>query len=179
MTHQHKKQKFNCWEFKKCGREKGGANTAELGVCPASIETVLDGVHDGENSGRACWVMEGTLCAASIQGSFLDKFKKCISCDFFQQVEAQEGRDLKNAKDLLRIVEAKAAQMVTEKIQAQPHSVAACQGCGQELCISIGPKWKVNIVGLLEFECRNCGRIARTKGLLNEQPDNTIVLSIN
>jgi len=179
MGHKDKLQKMNCWEFKECGREKGGANTAELGVCPASIEAVLDGVHDGENCGRACWVMEGTLCAASVQGSFLEKFKKCITCDFFQQVEAQEGRDLKNAKDLLRIVEAKAAQTVSGKIQAQPHSVAVCQGCGQELSISIGPNWKVNVVGLLEFECRNCGRIARTKGLLYEKPENTIVLHIN
>jgi hypothetical protein len=25
----------NCWEFKKCGMEKGGAKATELGVCPA------------------------------------------------------------------------------------------------------------------------------------------------
>lgn len=26
--------KFNCWEFKQCGREPGGANS-QLGSCPA------------------------------------------------------------------------------------------------------------------------------------------------
>lgn len=76
MSHKDKGKKLNCWEFKKCGREKDGANTADLGVCPASTETALHGVHDGTNSGRACWVMEGTLCAASVQGSFFRKIQK-------------------------------------------------------------------------------------------------------
>lgn len=178
MSHKDKTKKLNCWEFKECGREKGGANVAELGVCPASIDKVLHGVHDGENCGRACWVMEGTLCAASVQGSFLEKFKKCIACNFFHEVEAQEGRDLKNAKDLLQIVEARSAQQVAEKIQAQPHLVAVCPGCGQELNISISPNWKLNIVGLLEFECRHCGRTVRTKGLLAEDPSSTIVWNV-
>jgi hypothetical protein len=120
--------------------------------------------------------MEGTLCSASVQGSFLEKFKKCISCTFFHEVETQEGRDLKNAKDLLRIVEAKAVQQVNEKLQVQPHAVAVCKGCGQELCISISPTWKVNVVGLVEFECRNCGRTVRTKGLLAEESENIVVL---
>ncbi|MGD0283853.1 MAG: two-CW domain-containing protein, partial [Dissulfurispiraceae bacterium] len=26
---------MNCWEFKKCGREMGGVNIEQLGVCPA------------------------------------------------------------------------------------------------------------------------------------------------
>lgn len=176
MGQQHDKKKLNCWEFKGCGREKGGANVLGLGVCPASTETVLDGVHGGANSGRACWVMEGTLCAASVQGSFLEKFKRCISCDFFHEVEGLEGFDLKNAKELLQIVEAKATQQVNEKIQTQPHTIAVCRGCGQELRISISPTWQVNIVGLVEFACRNCGQIVRTKGLLAEEPENIIGL---
>ena len=179
MTHKDKNQKFNCWEFKKCGREKGGANTADLGVCPASTETALHGVHDGTNSGRACWVMEGTLCAASVQGSFLEKFKKCITCDFFHLIEAQEGRDLKNAKDLLRIIEAGTVQEVSEKIKAKAHSVAVCQGCGQELGITISPNWKVNVVGLLEFQCKTCKTIVRTKGLLAAEAGTTVELNLN
>ncbi|MDD5758156.1 MAG: hypothetical protein PHI06_03635 [Desulfobulbaceae bacterium] len=178
MGHKEKEHKPNCWEFKKCGREKGGANAVDLGVCPASIETALHGVHDGTNSGRACWVLDGTLCAASVQGSFLEKFKKCITCDFFHLIEAQEGRDLKNAKDLLRIIEAETVQEVSEKIKAKAHPVAVCQGCGQELCISISPNWRVNIVGLLEFECCHCKRVIHTKGLLAEDPRATIELSV-
>jgi len=26
---------MNCWEFMKCGREKGGAKATDLGICPA------------------------------------------------------------------------------------------------------------------------------------------------
>lgn len=178
MGHKHKGHKLNCWEFKKCGREKGGTNVAELGVCPAAIETVLHGVHDGENSGRACWVMEGTLCAATVQGTFLEKFKKCITCNFFHEVEAQEGKDLHNARELLRIVEAKAPQQENVAIQPQVHAVATCQGCGQKLSLSISPHWKVNIVGLLEFECCHCKRVVRTKGLLADDPSTTIEFNV-
>ena len=40
--------KQNCWEFKGCGREPGGENIADCGICPASIEEKLDGIHGGE-----------------------------------------------------------------------------------------------------------------------------------
>jgi len=38
-------KKLNCWEFKQCGREAGGAHVDEFGVCPATKEQRLDGVH--------------------------------------------------------------------------------------------------------------------------------------
>jgi hypothetical protein len=47
--------KMNCWQVKKCGREPGGGNEAQLGVCPAATETALQGVNGGKNGGRACW----------------------------------------------------------------------------------------------------------------------------
>ncbi|MHB8843380.1 MAG: two-CW domain-containing protein [Nitrospirota bacterium] len=53
----------NCWEFKRCGREAGDNKVKELGMCPVSTEQRLDGVHDGECAGRACWILAGTLCA--------------------------------------------------------------------------------------------------------------------
>lgn len=34
----------NCWEFKKCGREPGGAKASELGVCPAATDASSDGL---------------------------------------------------------------------------------------------------------------------------------------
>jgi len=34
-----KDKKKNCWEFMKCGREPGGVNAIELGVCRAATET--------------------------------------------------------------------------------------------------------------------------------------------
>lgn len=63
---------MNCWEFKKCGREAGGARVDELGVCPAYP------AH-----GHRCAHIVGTLCGGAIQGFFVDKIRGCVQCTFF------------------------------------------------------------------------------------------------
>jgi len=83
--------KKNCWEFKNCGRHDGGAHVHDLGICPAAVEKKLDGIHDGNNAGRACWVVAGTLCKGMVQGSFAQKYKNCEVCDFYQGVRKEEG----------------------------------------------------------------------------------------
>jgi hypothetical protein len=82
--------KINCWEFKNCGREPDGAYVHEFGVCPASTESRLDGVHGGKNAGRACWVIAGSLCGDNIQGRYANKMKSCKACDFYQNVKEDE-----------------------------------------------------------------------------------------
>ncbi len=82
--------KQNCWEYKKCGRQQGGENVAELGICPATTQAKLDGVHGGKNSGRACWVVAGTFCKGEVQGTFAEKFANCEKCDFYAKVKAEE-----------------------------------------------------------------------------------------
>jgi len=47
--------KLNCWDFKKCGRTPNGQKASELGVCPASTDIALDGIHGGMQAGRAGW----------------------------------------------------------------------------------------------------------------------------
>jgi hypothetical protein len=64
---------MNCWEFKKCGREAGGAKAKELGVCPAY-----------PSHGTECALIAGTLCGGRVQGSFAQKVGTCIQCDFFK-----------------------------------------------------------------------------------------------
>ncbi|MDA8431669.1 MAG: hypothetical protein M0Z60_01750 [Nitrospiraceae bacterium] len=83
-------KKLNCWEYNRCGREQGGARTEEFGTCPASTEKKLHGIHGGENAGRACWVVEGTLCDGKKQGSFSKKYDTCMSCDFCRKVRDEE-----------------------------------------------------------------------------------------
>ena len=83
--------KINCWEFKECGREPGGENAGELGVCPASVEARLDGVHSGKNAGRACWVVAGTMCKGKIHGTFAQKYSDCAACDFYMEVKGEEN----------------------------------------------------------------------------------------
>jgi hypothetical protein len=88
-----RKTKLNCWEFKKCGRENKGVHEHDLGVCPVSLESKLDGVHTGENAGRACWVVAGTLCKGEVQGTFAQKCKNCSQCDFYMAVQEEERPD--------------------------------------------------------------------------------------
>ena len=64
---------MNCWEYKKCGREKGGSNSEELGVCPAY-----------PNHGKSCATVAGTMCNGKIQGTFAKKVADCMECDFFK-----------------------------------------------------------------------------------------------
>jgi hypothetical protein len=82
--------KQNCWDFKKCGRQPGGAKVADLGVCPATVYTGLDGTHSGKNGGRACWVVAGSLCGGKIQGTYAMKLHNCWRCDFMNAVKAEE-----------------------------------------------------------------------------------------
>jgi hypothetical protein len=93
--------KLNCWEYKKCGREPGGLKEKELGVCPATTDIRLDGVHSGKNSGRTCWVVAGTLCEGKVQGSFAKKETACTLCDFYKTVLMEEKNDFLMARELL------------------------------------------------------------------------------
>ncbi len=81
---------LNCWEFKKCGRQPGGPKVAELGVCPAPVNSALDGVHGGKNAGRACWVVAGSLCGGKIQGTYAAKLLNCWRCEFMNKVKQEE-----------------------------------------------------------------------------------------
>ena len=92
--------KINCWEFKKCGREPGGAKVASLGVCPAAASADAAGMNGGRNGGRICWALTGTLCGGKVQGTFAQKLTNCMACEFYQLVRAEEGNSFKSAKDL-------------------------------------------------------------------------------
>jgi len=83
-------KKQNCWEYKKCGREPGGKKSAELGVCPATTYKELDGAHGGENAGRACWAIAGSLCGGKIQGTYAQKLNNCWRCEFMNLVKKEE-----------------------------------------------------------------------------------------
>jgi hypothetical protein len=83
--------KKNCWEYMGCGRHPGGESEEDLGVCPAAVERKLDGIHEGRNAGRTCWVVAGTMCGGAVQGTFARKCAQCIDCRFYRAVSAEEG----------------------------------------------------------------------------------------
>jgi hypothetical protein len=98
---------LNCWEYMVCGREIGGARVNELGLCPAAIDTRFNGIHGGRNAGRACWVVAGTLCKGTVQGTYAKKYKGyCWQCDFYTIVKKEECDRILPTIFLLNILEA-------------------------------------------------------------------------
>lgn len=113
--------RLNCWQFQECGLEPGGDRAHKLGVCPAAAKTALDGVNEGKNGGRICWIVAETRCSEGHSGSALtDVF--CMDCEFYRKVKngdadgtasledrakAEEGdtcfRDLSERETLLRV----------------------------------------------------------------------------
>lgn len=82
--------KKNCWEHKKCGRQPGGPKASELGVCPVTVDIELHGVHGGQGAGRACWVVAGSLCGGTVQGTYAQKLHNCWRCEFMKTVKLEE-----------------------------------------------------------------------------------------
>ena len=86
----------------KCAREPDGSNVDTIGICTASTTYKLNGVHEGKNGGRSCWIIVGTFCKGEVQGSFAKKFKDCRECKFYQYVHNEEGSEIKEHIALLR-----------------------------------------------------------------------------
>jgi hypothetical protein len=84
------KAKLNCWEHKKCGRQPGGSKVADLGICPVTTYGELNGAHGGQNAGRACWAIAGSLCGGKIQGTYAAKLNNCWRCEFMNMVKKDE-----------------------------------------------------------------------------------------
>ena len=85
------KRRLNCWEVMMCGREMGGKNADEYGVCPAAADESFDAINSGKCGGRICWAVAGTFCGGCVQGSFAEKRCSCLNCDFYQMVQEEEG----------------------------------------------------------------------------------------
>ena len=98
-------EKLDCWQSRRCGREPGGANADELGVCVATTESRVDGVNGGHNAGRVCWVVAGTLCGGEVQGSFAAKLANCRLCDFYMLVKQEEADFVFTPPAALRLLE--------------------------------------------------------------------------
>jgi hypothetical protein len=82
--------KKNCWEHTNCERQPGGRRAQDLGICPVTTNQELAGVHGGQNAGRACWVVAGSLCGGKVQGAYAQKLHNCWKCDFMNAVKKEE-----------------------------------------------------------------------------------------
>lgn len=99
--------RMNCWEFFECGREPNGKKTREMGVCPAAAKTELDGLNDGNNGGRTCWAIAGTLCEGEVQGTYAQKLGNCLKCDFHAFVRGQQSKNYATTKKILDVLNGK------------------------------------------------------------------------
>jgi hypothetical protein len=95
----------NCWEFMKCGREPGGVNAEELGVCPASTFVPFNDIHGGTAAGRACWAVAGTMCRGKVSGMYAKKLGDCGKCEFHSLVAEQEGDSMQLTLDILGLLD--------------------------------------------------------------------------
>lgn len=93
-------KKLNCWEYMNCGREPAGSQSAELGICPAAVDTTFDGINAGVCGGRICWAVAGTFCGGKIQGTFAEKRTSCMGCDFYKMVRSEEDNENPDTKFL-------------------------------------------------------------------------------
>lgn len=64
--------KVNCWEYKKCGKEK-------TGDCPAYPK-----------AGRVCYLVAGTMCGGRVQGIHALKIGHCREFDFYKAVVVEK-----------------------------------------------------------------------------------------
>jgi protein phosphatase len=74
----------------KCGREPGGAKARKLGICPAAANATFNGFNDGINAGRLCWLVVGTFCCGTVQGTYAEKCVSCKQCNFYQSVHREK-----------------------------------------------------------------------------------------
>ena len=75
----------NCWEIRKCGREKGGINVPKEGECPAATGKM----------GHSCWVVAGILS----EGTPMCNFAKedplfCLLCEVYNNYAPKEQRNI-------------------------------------------------------------------------------------
>jgi len=87
--------KINCWEFMGCGlhMNRDVKGFGEVALCPASLDQIRKGMHGGQNAGRACWLVSGTLCGGARQETAAQKSEACVSCDFYALVIDEENGD--------------------------------------------------------------------------------------
>ncbi len=95
-------KKLNCWEITKCGREPGGSQVKERGVCTASIDTSSNGTNEGVNGGRICWSVAGTLSGKEACGHYAKEKPSCMSCEVYNQIKSEEGANFSFTKITLQ-----------------------------------------------------------------------------
>jgi hypothetical protein len=83
------RRRLNCWEYRNCGREKGGLMVALLGECPVAAAMKYDGHNGGIAAGRSCWLVPESECQAL--GTSAAGNRNCHECEFYRRVMNEEA----------------------------------------------------------------------------------------
>jgi len=119
MSIKMEQKKINCWEYKECGRQPGGEKVEDLGVCPAATDRSFSGINSGKNAGRICWAVAGTCCGGKVQGTFAEKRRSCVTCDFYKHVQEQEETSTENQKLLAFFSEDRTGKLLLDMTQCR------------------------------------------------------------
>lgn len=84
-------RKKNCWEIKLCGRQPGGINEKDVGICSVALESKFNAINSGVNGGRYCWNVADTLCEYHHFGTFSSNNMICDNCEVQNLIKAEEG----------------------------------------------------------------------------------------
>lgn len=81
---------LNCWEIRKCGRQKGGETEAEFGECPVSKMRM----------GHSCWVIAGSFHSGEPYCPRVKNrvIRSCVECGVFKlyaRTGDAKGREIK------------------------------------------------------------------------------------
>lgn len=94
-------ERLNCWEYQGCERGPSGRRAVNGQRCPASLADSLDGVNGGRSGGRACWVVNDTLCNGRPSGPYEQKIHECRKCAFYARVHVEEALGVQTTEVLL------------------------------------------------------------------------------
>ncbi len=75
-----------------CGRGPEAGKGGRCKQCPAVLKSSFDGINEGINAGRSCWLVAGTFCSRKASGTFAEKRETCRDCEFYKHIHAGEGR---------------------------------------------------------------------------------------
>ena len=82
----------NCWDHKGCGFGPQSGKKSGCQVCPAASHKNADGFLGGENGGRSCYFIMGTLCGGVGAQTEEEKHERCLDCTFFHTLQAKHGK---------------------------------------------------------------------------------------
>ena len=88
---------LNCWDIKKCQRQKGGKKVNKMGECIASRKKM----------GHSCWAVAGTFCGGKIQCTYAKKIGFCTSCEVYEIYNRSRGELGKVIKKIFPMEEEK------------------------------------------------------------------------